>query len=383
MNKTIGLLLPRSVIYPSIAFDILAGLRESLNDAGLTDAEIKTESIGLGADDKMIYSACEALLFQGVSVITGYVNPTSAEKLAPLFTSAGALFISLDAGYHFPTSTKKLSPVFYLSLQGALCVRTITAIALEEGKKNMAYAGSFYDSGYRGPYAFHKSIEEGGGTVTFNLITPLKRADITLKPLENNLKTTEVDAVFASFCGDMLQDFCAAAATDNVFKDHSLYGSSFTGEEQWLAQSLYPGRDIKVCVPWASDFKNDSNIHFTELLKNKNKNVNIFSLLGWEAGMVISKIVAVSDIATAINNLEGFEFNSPRGKVKLDAATHQCYAPVYEAWIKKDDTTGNCKLLSSIESAVTEEQRIKLEEDINSIAGPTTSWFNAYACLDS
>src|ERR1700744_1975087 len=246
MTEKIGLLLPRSVIYPSIAFDMIGGLRGCLVVKGLDSIAIRTESIGLGADDKAIYSACEKMLCEGVAIIAGYVNPTTAEKLAPLFTSANALFIALDAGYHFPSSTKKLSHVFYISLQGALCIRTVIKTAMEDGIKSMAYTGSFYDSGYRSAFAFHRGIEEGGGEITFNLITPLKRSDITLKPLETHLKESKVDGVFASFCGDMLQDFYTAASGGKIFKDHPVYGSSFTGEEQWLAQSLYPGTDITV-----------------------------------------------------------------------------------------------------------------------------------------
>ncbi|MCW3123469.1 MAG: hypothetical protein JWQ38_2961 [Flavipsychrobacter sp.] len=382
MNRKVGLLLPRSVIYPSIGFDLMAGLKSGLENIGISDAEVKTESIGLGADDKQVFTVCEKLLFDGAGIVAGYVNPTTAEKLEPLFASANAIFIALDAGYHFPSSFEKHPHVFYLSLQGALCIRTNTLTATKEGKKSMAFTGSFYDSGYRTAFAFNSGLDDGGGKITYNLITPLKRADMTLEPLMAHLKEQEVDAVFASFCGDMLQDFCLAAATDNVFKDHALYGSSFAGEEQWLEQIPYPGVDMKVCVPWATTLDNESNAHFTESLKRNNQKVNIFSLLGWEAAQLIGKAL-VRPIVEAITMLEGFTFSSPRGIVQVDAITHVCHAPVYEAWVKKNNETGNCVLEVIRESPYTEEQRSKLAHDINNISGPMSSWQNAYACLDS
>lgn len=383
MTEKIGLLLPRSVIYPSIAFDIVGGLRGYLDNIGGDNIEIKTESIGLGADDKIIYGACEKMLLDGINIIAGYVNPVTAEKLEPLFASANSLFIALDAGYHFPSSTKKLPHVFYISLQGALCVRAVIKTAMEDGMKNMAFAGSFYDSGYRSSYAFHRGVEEGGGKVTFNLVTPLKRSDLTLQPLETHCKEIEVDGIFASFCGDMLQDFYSAASVGNVFKEHTIYGSSFSGEEQWLAQSPYPGVDIKVCVPWGNDLDNAANVYFKEQLKKKNKNATIFSLLGWEAGQVIEKIISVSGTIEAISILEGSVYESPRGTVELDKNTHQTYAPVYEALVKENEKTGNCLLVLQQKSIHTEEQRLRLEKDINNISGPMSSWFNAYACIDS
>jgi branched-chain amino acid transport system substrate-binding protein len=383
MKEKIGLLLPRSVIYPSIGFDLLAGLKCGLEDAGINNFEIKTESIGLGTDDKVIYGSCEKLLFDGVNIVAGYVNPTTAEKLEPLFAGANAVFIALDAGYHFPSSTRKLPHIFYLSLQGALCARTAIKIAMEDGMKNLAFAGSFYDSGYRSSFAFHRGVEEGGGQVTYNLITPLKRSELSLGPLEAHFKETKVDAVFASFCGDMLQDLFTAASAGNVFKNHAVYGSSFAGEEHWLAQSPYPGIDIKVCVPWAAALDNEQNVHFTGQLKKDNKKANIFSLLGWETAKVAAEFLSATDTGEAIASLEGFSFDSPRGVVVLDAATHQCHAPVYEAWIEQNDETGNCVLVLEKESTHTVEQRQRLENDINTISGTMSSWFNAYPCLDS
>jgi branched-chain amino acid transport system substrate-binding protein len=356
MSRKVGLLLPKSVLYPSMAFDMMGGLRSALEDGGITDAEINTGSIGLGADDKLIYAACEKMLFDGTGIVAGYVNPLSAEKLEPLFASANAVFIGLDAGYHFPSSTQKFPHLYYLSLQGALCIRTAIAKALAEGRKNIAYTSSFYDAGYRSAFAAHKAIEQGGGAVTFNLVTPLKRADITLAPLTAHLQEATPDAIFASFCGDMLQDYFTAAAAGQVFNGHAVYGSAFVGEEQWLAKSPYPGTDVQVCVPWAS------------------------ALLGWEAGQVAAKALSLDDAATG---LEGFIFSGPRGLVKLDATTHQCHAPVYDATVRKDEATGNCLLAVGGESPYTDEERVALERDINNVTGPMTSWYNAYGCLES
>jgi branched-chain amino acid transport system substrate-binding protein len=384
MNKKIGLLLSRSVIYPSIAFDMMDGLRSNLENIGRNDIEIKTESIGLAADDKLIYTACEKLLLEGCSIVTGYLNPTTAEMLAPLFTSAGALLIVLDAGYHFPSSIKQQQQhIFYLSLQGALCCRTAAKIAMDDGMKDVAFTCSFYDSGYRSPFAFHQGVNEGNGTITFNHITQLKRSEFTLEPLAAHLKETKVDAVFASFCGDMLQDFFGAAAQGNIFKNHAVYGSSFMGEEQWLEQSLYPGTDIKVCVPWITGLNNAANLHFEEQLKKKNKKANIFSLLGWEVTSMIAETIATENIHDAIKKLEGFAFLSPRGEITIDTDTHQSKAPIYEALVVKNEVSGNCLLKLEGISAHTKEQRAKLETEINAITGPMTSWFNAYACLDS
>lgn len=379
MNDKIGILLPKSILYPSISFDLVNGLRAGLAAAGNTTAEVKTENIALGADDKLIYAQCEKLVFEGCKIIAGYINPASAEKLEPLLAMANITFIALDAGYHFPSTLRKFEHIFCLSLQGALCCSVSARKAVAEGVSNAAYTGSFYETGYRSVFAFYTSLEDAGGSINFNHISKLKRSEFSLEPLAEHLAKPGTDGIFASYCGDMLEDFFTAAASENLFKNYPVYGSPFIGEEEWLSKIPYPGMDVRVCVPWASGLENNENRKFTTALGRR---TNVFSLLGWEAGVTINAALQ-ADADTLPGFLEGFAFESPRGKVSLDAGTHQCHAPVYDALVKRDEATCNCRLVPGGQSPYTNEQRTKLEQAIASNTGSFTSWFNCYACLDS
>jgi branched-chain amino acid transport system substrate-binding protein len=382
MKREIGFLLPKSVIYPTINFDLVAGLRLGLQSSSITDVQITTASIGIAGDDKLIYARCEKMLMDDIRIVVAYINPITAEKLSPLFESGNALLIALDAGYHYPSKLIKLPNVFFLSLQGALCCRMITKIAVNDGAKKIAYAGSFYESGYRSAYAFYKCMDEEGGSITYNHITQLSRKDFSLAPLTEHLKTASVDAVFASFCGDMLQDFYAAAGRENIFSRHPVYGSPFMAEEQWLAKTPYPGIEVKTCIPWAAALDNQENQEFKTWMSGNDQRANIFSLLGWEAARLVAAIKD-SNTQQAITCLEGFTFNSPRGKVTVSAANHRSNAPVYEAVVQENKMTGNCLLAGVMESALTAEQHQKLENDIQTVEGSFTSWLNAYPCLES
>ena len=383
MNNKVALLLPRSVIYQSINFDLLAGLRLGLENLNLAEVEIKTESSGVSADDKAIYSLCEKFLIDGIKVVAGYVNPGTAEKLEPLFASADALFISLDAGYQFGRSLKKLPHVFYVSLQGGLCCRIATKQAVNHGLKKMAYVSSFYEAGYRSAFSFFNCLHDDGCEVTFNHITKLKRAEFTLEPLTTHIGSGEPEGVFAAFCGDMLEDFFNGVRQEPAFARLPVYGASFVGEEQWLDKLPYPGIDIITAVPWARGLDSEANSDFIAKLAENKKKANVFSLLGWDASILIAEALSAADTAEAIFLLEGFEFKSPRGTVTINADTHQFCAPVFEATIVENVATGNCKLDALKESGDTKQQRELMERDIQNVDGPFTSWLNAYACLES
>lgn len=383
MTNKIGLLLPKSSIYPTINFDMMAGLRLSLHEAGIEGVEIVTESIGVGGHNKQIYNICEKLLIGGCRIIAAYINPTTAENLEPLFEAGNGILISLDAGYHYRSTHQKLNHVFFLSLQGALGSRMITNKAIEDGNKRIAYAGSFYEAGYRSAYACHCAIVSGEGQMTFNYVTKLSRREFSLEPLTTFLgDNNATDAVFASFCGDMLQDFCTSAANETVLKNKQVYGAPFVGDEQWLQQSPYPGFDIKVCMPWVKELDNPENAQFKSVVGKEN-NVNFFSLLGWEAGIVAAAALVAIKTKDAVEKLEGFRFDSPRGAIMLDAETHECHAPMYDAVVVKDDIAGNCNIRITGISEQTDTQRQLLFNDIRTVVGGFSSWFNAYGCLES
>ena len=362
-----------------MSFDMMAGLRNGLAELGIKDAEIKTENAGLGAEPKDIYAACEKLIFDGCMVVLGYVNPVAAEALEPLFASAGAIFIALEAGYHFPLGGLNALPhVFTVSLDGVLCCRIMASTAADDGCKRMAYVGSFYEAGYRSVLGFHKGLEEAGGAISYNHITQLKRADFTLAPLLEHIESEHPDGVLASFCGDMLQDFCMAstAITTTTLSAIPVYGSPFMADEIWLAQCPYPGMDIKVATTWGTGLANEANTKFKDTMTASKQRVNIWSMLAWDAARLVA-VALMYEADSAITALEALAYDGPRGHVVVSAATHRANASVYTGLVVRS-STGNCQLEITGVSPFLAEQRAALEADINNFDGIATSWKNAF-----
>ena len=374
----IGLLLPRSVLYPSISFDIMDGFKIGLKELGFDGKHtITTTSIGVAGKNEEIYASCEQLLLNGTDVIVGYMNPVSAEYIHPLFESSGKTLIVLDSGYHFHSFSGKLSNAYFISLQGSLCSRAIVRKALDEGQHKFAFTCSFYDAGYRSPYAFAIATEEKGGFISYNHITPLKKAEFSLEPLAQYLEQNKDVALLTSFCGDMAEDFFREASKLSSISSCKTYGSGFTAEESWLNKIPYPGYDWDCAIPWSSKIELPENIDFVTTLESiKPGKANIFSLLGWEAALFIA----------AMNKgaLDGIIINSPRGSVFMNPNTGFAEAPVYYAAVTKNEETGNCHLEDITEVNNLNEERESLQLNINAIKDTlTNSWLNAYACLES
>lgn len=371
----IALLLPRSVIYPSIAFDIIDGFKESLKNIGLEGYhEIVSAGIGVAAKHEEIYQRCEQFLIEGADIIIAYITPLAAEFVHPLFESADKTLLILDSGYHFPAFDGKLSHAYFISLQGSLCTRVIANQAIEHGHKNFAFSCSFYDAGYRPSYIYSIAIEEKGGTIGFNHITSLRRSDFTLAPLREYIEKEEQTAVLVSFCGDMAEDFFNGSSSIPV--NHSVYGTCFTADESWLKKITYPGQDWNSAIAWSQTLKTPENGVFLQIMNGiKEGKANLFSLLGWEAALFIG----VENI-----RFDEVSIDSPRGRVWMNPENGFAEAPVYYATVGQAKETENCELRDVRFASVTEAERESLKINIKNMQNiEANTWLNAYACLES
>lgn len=384
MIKKTGFLLPRSVLYPTINFDLLEGMRTGLEANEQPDITITTDNIGIGANDQQIYNSCERMLMDGYTVIAGYVNPNTALKLQSLFSSANAIFLCIDAGYQFMLPDPQVLPnVISVSLQGTLCCRASVTLAMNAGFDSFAFTSSFLDAGYRPGYAYARAIEKGGAAINFNHVATLRRQDFTIEPLTTFITNEPQSAIIAAYCGDMLYDFCAHASKSGA-TFNNLFVSPFMLEETWLEQSVYPGADMHGVVTWAKDLDNPVNTRFKKSLEDKGRVPNIFSVLGYETGQIVAQLSRNGKQGAAgVAALGDWAYESPRGTVSIDGHTHQTIPPLYYAKGIRNEANGHCKLqVTSMIDQVTAHWT-GLQEDIHSLTGSTTNWFNTYPCIES
>lgn len=375
----IGLLLPRSILYPSIAFDIVDGLKESLRKNGiLNTCEIVSINIGVAGKNEEIYTRCEQLLLDGVDVVVGYINPLSAEHINPLFTASGKLLIVLDSGYHFPTFQGKLPNTYFISLQGSLSCRAIVNKAINDRYFDFAFSSSFFDAGYRTSYVYASAAEAKGGKITYNYVAPLKKSEFDLTALTTHLNQNKQTAVLASFSGDMAEDFFRETAKNASANAYKIYGAGFMAEELWLDKIPYIGYEWDSCVPWSIKINTPENIEFIDTMKTIRQNkANIFALLGWETALFI-KIIKEGKL------LEGATICSPRGEVTMLEENGFSQAPLYYAKVVKNESNGNSCLTQLSQVSDLDLERNFLKQDIAYIQNTASnSWLNAYPCLES
>lgn len=384
MMKQIGILLPRSGVYPTMTFDLVEGFKSAMSISGAANYELKTAGIGQGGNNKEIYTACEQLILNGASVIVGYVNPSTAAALEPLMKASNTLMISLDAGYHLQSTTQQPQNTFTISLHGALAARITPYIAAKCGIGKFAFTCSFYDAGYRIPFGLFNGSDENNCRIVFNHTTKLKKNEFTIEPLTAYIANNKDTAIFSATCGDMTKDLFEAAANNTTYNDVPWFASTFTAEESWLSQISFPNTNISVIAPWGRHLSNAENVIFSGKMTEKNRVPNFFSLLGWEAGQIVAEALKHSDIAAQIAALKTGTFSTPRGTLRFDPHTLEAIMPLYEGTIVRNEDNGTCRL--AIADAIPEDivrlNYDKLRTESALLENGNTSWFNSYGCLD-
>lgn len=377
----VSLLIPRSVLYPSIGFDLVDGIRTGLQQSGAAAIQFDIQNIGLAAKDGDVFARCEQVLLNGADIVIAYINPATAEFVHSLFAANDKLLIVLDSGMHF-SPLHKLSHAFFVSLQGALCCRVAARQAMQNGNASCAFTCSFFDAGYRGAIAFSSAAANFGGAIGFNHVTKLKRSEFDLAPLKQYLSEHPSNGVFAAFCGDMAEDFYRHGAELGLFASYPVFASPFVAEELWLDKIPYPGGNVMTAVTWGRELDNPENRAFMQVL-NKPGKANIFSAMAWEAGYLLAQVQPGAGTDAIKDAWDQLEFDAPRGHIKMNAETGYLEAPVYKAEVT-EGANGNCRLIIHEQVTFLEEEKELMHKDAALYSDQTgNSWFNAYPCIDS
>lgn len=373
MPAKIGLLLPRSTEFPSMSFDLLDGFRLHAKTIGL-DFQVFTENTGFGEDPEQTHARAEKLVIQDdVDFIISYSTSLNAEALYSFAETTNKPFLFVDPGMEiFEAPPHRLCR--HLTLQGLTACRLIAEQAMQKSK-NVIAASSFLDGGYRSSWVFHETVQRYGGEIKSHFVSHYKDAEFTVAPLVEMIRNSGAELILASFSSylDGLLMKGLREAGEEALR-LPFYCAPFMADEQILPAIPFPGGEFHTVVPWSLTLPNEANRLFTKTVKQeKNKNANLFHLLGWEAAAAAQRI-----IENGISGLDDWSFNGPRGEVHFDKETHSAFAPLYSGHIGKG-SQGECSLVIEQQENVSAELHRAVH--FARPEGQYSRWKNNFLCI--
>jgi branched-chain amino acid transport system substrate-binding protein len=377
--------MPRSTLFPSMGIEILNGMKEYLKQQQVFDqVKLFTDNIGFGINEPEIYGKAEKMLLQeDADIVMVCADTIITEMLQPLFTASNKILLALHFGANFPDNWQPAPTTITHSLNFCLHARLTGKLAANETNKQAANVLSYMDGGYRQCFSMLNAHQSNGGVPRFNFITNHKADEFTLAPLAEFLEQhTDVNTLLCLFAGDMAEKFYSEVSPLQEKNNLNLYVAPMMLEGS-LKNSLsddFSINNVKGFIPWHSSLSNAANSRFKETISSTGSVPNYFSLLGWEAGMMLKEIIRQnnsgnSNAATVVKSLPETSFDSPRGWMKMDGAVQHTYGPSYLAVCKN-----NMEITISNEAENMEEEWASFTKEKLG-QGEHSNWRNTYLCI--
>lgn len=378
---TIGVLLPRSSIYPLFGQSLLAGLQLYIEQAGGRiagrSARLVVEEMGVGLRQAEMKSR-QLLEFGNVDLVVGPLNPGLAPHLQDLLRTNKKILVATNVGANLPRRNEFSPYIFYNTLgywQSSWLMGHWAAGNL--GRRGLM-AVSTYDSGYDTPYAFRYGFLAGGGQRIDTHRETLAADDDRFEGLIDQIRRTEPDFVYGLYHGE------PAAALQNA------YGRSRVSHVPLLGPSLMANPipfsvggptagNIKTAFSWSRDLNYPANQSFAETYAAKTgRQPDALAVLGYETGQLIGQAVETNDGDTgdpmALRSaLLATELESLRGNLVIDPVTQTFQPPIYLQDTKRQ-SNGHVK--EPVEP-LKPSPRVKNYVDAVS-QSLRTGWMNAY-----
>jgi branched-chain amino acid transport system substrate-binding protein len=380
----VGILVCSSKLYPAMLFDIMAGYHSYFKYAGHKAPEYIVESIGTGADYKLLQQKAEVLLLNpDVKIILAFIDLFAAKRIEPFINAAGKILISADAGADIPGMAIPSPQHIHVSLQEAYGAVLAVHEAMNDHRMNNIYITSFYDGGYGHCYAAARVWEKKGGELKFNYVTPLNPNDINIDILAREMEANQPQALVLQYSAESGQKFFEKYKDKQLDQHIPVYASPFVCEENWISTQPYYFKDIKAYAPWHSKIDSKMNRDFcTTIFNETDKTANVFHLLGWDSAMLLAstaEMVAdkIGNAAQVLKVVGEKTHESPRGVLRYMEKHRHFIAPMYG--VKLTDHEGMYQ--SELSGHLLDATNLWLEFAEEVPSENISRWYNTYLCL--
>jgi len=377
MDTKIGILLPKSDMFPTLARDFLNGFNLSFKASGMAHniPKLIVDGIGNAAGDIPLRSAEKMILQENVDLTLAFCGFSKLEELSTFFDSYKKPLIHLDLGGNVLKQVHKSPYILHHSLN--LCNSAYAAgkYAADQFGKKGALTASFYDGGYHLSFSFVKGYTDNGGEIIYNYVGPMDYKTEDFTSMIRGLEENQPDVVFTLF------SYKEGAKVCKILADASMTGMQFVSiplmTDEYYNLENYGLENIISVASWSFDDEYSEMQHFLGIYRKLYaESPNIFGLIGYEVGMLIIKCLQdkqkiPADIGAYFKNLS---INTPRGVLAF-TDYFESHIPILKVRRFQYNQTGyHNTVIDRIEADDLEQLYQALEEL------PYSGWLNPYIC---
>lgn len=363
--KKLGVLVPQSKSHLRIGKDFINGLRLNLDSE---EWSIVVEGIGLGNDSQTIVDKMDKLSFQeDVSAIIGFVGD---RELTALYEKANVLevpsvFVRLGA---FPDIHLEDNE-YAFTLSYGLCdgLEHLGTWLVKNNLKNVAVSGSYNDVGYGFISSLEKSLYNAGGSFAAHFTPPINPRPNEAEILRSFYEEVECDAIVQLYNGVFAKENVSYLESFGYTIKTPLIFSPFALDAELAPRISKIAENVMLYGSWfPASLTGKADAFEQEYVDKYEKEPSVHSMLGYEAGLVLTQGVASR---VSLLNGEEIRLEGPRGECFIGKdLTWKFQNRIWES-TKNDNTFFN-----EIDSLETNNIAS------SSFEGQEAGWHNAYLC---
>jgi branched-chain amino acid transport system substrate-binding protein len=287
-------------------------------------------------------SAAKDLIGKGYKVLAGSTASGVALQVAPLAAQNKVLFISGPAATDAITGVNKYT--FRSGRQSYQDVLTAKAY-LGDGKKVLVFAP---DSAFgTSNVAAVKAVLGGSATVT-NIAVPASATDFT--PFAGQIKAAKPDLVFVAWAGTTASAMWQALDQQGVLSSTKVV-TGLDIRASW--PSFGQGGSKLQLLAHYFDGATDNPAY--QALKSAVGTTDLFHPDGFAAAQMIVKALQTSpdDVDKMVGSLEGYSFDSVKGRLTVRADDHALLQPMFQARLSGSGTGLTATAVKTVDPADT------------------------------
>jgi len=350
----VGLLLELSAVYAVNGQDMRSGFELYLSEHGgqLGGRKVNLTVEDIAGDPAVgVQKATKLLRQERVAVASGIVTSSVALAVRDMFDTSKVPLIISNAGANSLTRDRKSRYLFRTSFSNWQPNYSMGQWVYDNVAKDGVYAvAPDYVAGHEQTDAFKEAYTKAGGKLAGEVHPPFATTQ-DYQPFLSQIRKANPKAVYAFFSGGEAVTFVKQYAEFGLKDSVPLVGPGFTVEGVLEAQGD-AALGVRSGLHYTILLDNPTNQRFVAAYRQKfSKDPTVFSVQSYDAAQLIDLALKKTNGDTA--NQEAVaealasvgEIDSPRGRFRLDATTHNPVQPFYLREVRKvGDRLGNVKI---------------------------------------
>lgn len=371
--------MPYSGVYPFYAQHITAGFlcAASKMSYGIADFAFMPTYVGQGGNKAFLEAAQKLVFFDGVDVLMGMISPKIYPELKPILENHNKLGLFFDFGESVPASEGYGTNISSLSMGLWQSEYVLGQWATKEFGPRGLMISPLYESGFNLGASFLSGVGSAGADQLRSTVLPENQANknnLDLSHFFNEIDVNTPDYVHAIFVGQIGNEFLKQWKSSKFNNVIPLVTVENMAYPDMLEDIGHLGLNFYSASSWSKEHKTGTNPAFVRDFENFGKQqANLFGMLGYEAGLMLSRMKAQLTIGNASTAV--IEFNQsgtigPRGLLHFGSQEQQSFPLIDIVKINTTNKKNNATIIS---------QGTALGYDISTVYSETESgWENPY-----